>query len=398
MREEVEHRRPVDAVGPGRVGDVPPVAGALLLVDVEVGDDRLQAFDHRARLAHRHVVVGVAVEHVHALGREVVHERRRVARRGRASEDRLDRVLASRGRAPVVRAERDPAGARTDRREPVGKRASELPRAVASHGVPRQVGAGSPALLAPARERQHLHRVEAAPVLPVEPVRPPVRRADDGRPRLGGVGLRLPLRLHAGAVQRQDERAAPRPAARRGPHRVVLEALVDGARERDAPHGRRPCHGERHLGGRLRHGPREVAPEDEANRARHVLEGRGQRDRDRDLATRRGRHDGAAVGPPTRERAVSGDATEPQERRRRIDDDDRERGGAPVRAGRLRRVEVGHGPIVRAHEHGRPRRLEARGDGTVGDAEEEVVLTLAQQDRQPQPAGIRTGLPCGSPR
>src|SRR5262249_44804781 len=94
------------------------------------------------------------------------------------------------------------------------------------------VGAARIGLELALRQLEYLQGVEAAPVFPVEAVRPSVRRRHDMAPRPGGVAIRLTDRFHAGAVQRQHEaRLFLTIVPLGGHHRVVLEATVDVAAE-----------------------------------------------------------------------------------------------------------------------------------------------------------------------
>src|SRR5262245_64029514 len=55
MREEIEHGRPVNAIGAWLVGGIPPMAHARLLVKLVIMVELLQALGHGACLAHGHV-------------------------------------------------------------------------------------------------------------------------------------------------------------------------------------------------------------------------------------------------------------------------------------------------------------------------------------------------------
>ena len=77
-RKEIEHRRPVHAAHAGRLGIVPPVARAGLLVILHVVVKLLEQVAHLAGLGHGDVVVLLAVQDIHALVQVVPRQRQRI--------------------------------------------------------------------------------------------------------------------------------------------------------------------------------------------------------------------------------------------------------------------------------------------------------------------------------
>ncbi len=237
--QECEERRPVDA------RRTPPVPGTRLLVVGEVGMKRPQDLAHPPGLIDRDVVVGVSVQDVDAAGSEVADQGERVAGVTRACDELLDRtgLLALPG--PGIGPHADPPRAGGGHGEPIGERHAQVPGSVSAHGMTGQVGPERICLELLPRAFQHLDRVEATPVFPVEAVGAPVRGRDQVQARFARIGFGLADRFHRRTVEGQHQtgpgwwRRGLRSRARlrtllrtRGKQRVVLDAAVDRAAER----------------------------------------------------------------------------------------------------------------------------------------------------------------------
>ncbi len=228
--EHVHERGPVHAVRAVPPLGVPPVAGAGLLVVAEGDAQGAQDARGLPRLGDGDVVVRVAVQDREGGLAQVGEEGGGVAGRTCAAEHRGHLRVRARHVARVG-VEAEPSRAGCGGGERPGEERGELPGAVPAHAVPRDPGlqrvGGEPR----ARHPERLHRVQAPPVLPVEPERAPVRRRDDVQEVLRGVAGGLAEALDRGAVQGEEQ-----PLSRAGPgagvHGVVLHAAVDGASER----------------------------------------------------------------------------------------------------------------------------------------------------------------------
>ena len=228
MGEVLGHPWPVDA----RVA--PPVTCTRLLVVAKVWMEAREVLAHGARLSHRHVGVGVAVEYVDPAVDEIgLHQRSTRDVRG-TGQHRFHGTGILERACTGVGPEVLPAGARSDRGEPASEHRPEDPRAVAPHGVTREVGAARVRAESSCGVGPDFERVHPPPVLPVKTELPAVRGSDDvlvrARCEAGGLSRGLDPRAVEGEGQGWRARHLLRADRRRD--RVVLHAAIDLAAKR----------------------------------------------------------------------------------------------------------------------------------------------------------------------
>ncbi len=179
VAEQVEDRRPVDAVDTWRRITIPPVPGTFLHVQRDLVHLPFLGISHclvdRPRFADGDVVVCAPVKDVRGRPGEVRNE----IERARGAVGVLPALRERALRPSAVRVEADPSGARCDRREAIRIVYGEVPGTVAAHRVAGQanvvglhVGDGEPLA-------ERLVGVEPPPVLPIEAERAAIRGSDD---------------------------------------------------------------------------------------------------------------------------------------------------------------------------------------------------------------------------
>ena len=188
---------------------------------------------HRARLGHRHIIVGIAVQNVNTVVQIVAGKGERVGGSGSPLKELLHPVHGLFTIRSGVGPKADPTRARRNRGKSVREGHAQLPRAMSAHGVSSQINLVRIGLEPGLRQGEDFHGIMPAPILPIEAIRSAIRRRDHGAPGFWRITSRLSQSFHRSAMGRKKQRLrwpVPSQRLRRG-NREILDAAINVAAE-----------------------------------------------------------------------------------------------------------------------------------------------------------------------
>src|ERR1035437_10209566 len=188
---------------------------------------------HRARLGHRHIIVGIAVQNVNTVVQIVAGKGERVGGSGSPLKELLPPVPGLFTIRSGVGPKADPTRARRNRGKSVREGHAKLPRAMSAHGVSSQINLVRIGLEPGLRQGEDFHGIMPAPILPIEAIWSAIRRRDHRAPGFGRITCRLSQGFHGSSVSRKKQRLrwpVPGQRLRRG-NRKILNAAINVAAE-----------------------------------------------------------------------------------------------------------------------------------------------------------------------